>query len=107
ATQQEFKKGNGEGRSFTVGYPIAEEPLIEISRDGGNFEPVSIGLKGLNQGEAEFYWAYQDSVITQEFDDEPIGSNDMLRITYKGLYPLVVRTQRPEEVLKKKNKGIG
>ncbi|HEX3046219.1 MAG TPA: hypothetical protein VHY08_15795 [Bacillota bacterium] len=83
----EIKIGDGESKSFTVGFSIAEIIRIELSTNGGQtFAPCTFGIKGDNNETRDWYWEKGDSVITS---DNALGNNYLLKITYKGQYPII------------------
>lgn len=95
--QTEYKKGDGESKSFTLGFPMAKEPTIQLSTDGGtNWIPQNVGVKGLSEGN-HWYWTKGSSIITQDsgkFGEEPtpMASNHKIKIDYQGLYEIVILT---------------
>ncbi|HEY3273877.1 MAG TPA: hypothetical protein VGJ92_08955, partial [Methanocella sp.] len=85
SVQTEHKKGDNTATSWTVGYPIAEEPIISV-----NTASKTVGIRGSDSGK-EFYWSKGDNTITQ---DTTIGTvlatTDTLNIAYKGMYDIVI-----------------
>lgn len=81
APLSEIKFGDGNTKSFTVGFPIAVAPVITV-----NNQPKTVGIKGDDDGKTDWYWAKGDSVITS---DNPLASGAQLQITYQGEYPIV------------------
>lgn len=106
--RDEIKEGDGVERSFTVGYPIAREPTIEVDT-GSGYSPQTVGIKGLDEGNRRWYYTYNSDTITQDESETPLEEGHMLKITYKGLYNLVVKVQNPNQIYKKKeiNEGSG
>ncbi|MCI3922485.1 hypothetical protein MO973_19830 [Paenibacillus sp. TRM 82003] len=96
--QTENKVGDGESKSFVVGFPIAKVPTIEISRNGGAWSPQTVGIKGLDE-DKQWYWSKGDNTVVQA-DTETVLSKDIdrMRITYQGEFDIVVITENPEEV---------
>ena len=93
--------GDGDKRTFTLKYPVAKEPLIEVRRgEGGVYEPQTVGVNGL-QDNRQFYWTYNSNTITQDAEEDVLGDCCSVKITYKGLYNIVVRATDFDEVYKK------
>jgi hypothetical protein len=81
-------KPDGESREFTVKFPIAREPVIEVSVNGAGWVTQTIGLNGIDSGK-QFYWTYGSDTISQDVsetvltDDNPTA--DAIRVTFYGL----------------------
>jgi hypothetical protein len=86
--QTELKKGDGATTSWTVGYRIAQEPVIYVSWNGGAYELQDVGVKGVETGK-DFYWSANDQVILQDGLGTKLTSVDTLKIEYYGLYQIV------------------
>jgi hypothetical protein len=91
-TQTENFTGDGETRSWAVGYPIAEVPTITI-----NAVAASVGIKGLDTGK-DFYWSKGDAILTS---DIAVGAGDAIVISYKGIYPVVVLSSDMAAIINK------
>jgi hypothetical protein len=96
---EERFKGDGERRTFTLSYPIAE--ITSITRDDGS-GPVTqrIGVKGTDvDGDvtvtswAQWFWSPNEKEITQNSASDPanpiLGTSGVIVVTYKGYYPVV------------------
>ncbi len=92
----EYFKGDGEQRTFTVGYPIAEEPTIYV-----NDVIQDVGIKGVEEGK-DWYWNKNDPVITQDQSATPLSSSDTLKVEYIGTFPLVVKVSQYSEITARK-----
>jgi len=90
--QTETKVGDGEARSFTVGFPIAKVPTVEVSISGGAWTAQTIGIKGVETGK-QWYWSKGDPVIVQDDSETVLTSADKVRITYQGEYDIVVLSE--------------
>jgi hypothetical protein len=88
-------------KNFIVSLPIAKKPVIEISLGGGAFTPASVGVNGLDKEGYQFYWQYDSNTISYDQNADPLTDQDFVRITYKGLYPIVVKLEDPDEVIKR------
>lgn len=99
----EVKKGDGQSKSFTLGFPLAQEPILKVNKnDGLGFvavAPFEIGIKGKDK-EKQWYWSKGDPVIVQDDDNELVpvlGETDLLQVTYQGEFPVVaVYSSAPE-----------
>jgi len=88
--QVEVKRADGVATSFTVGFPIAKVPTVEVSFDGGKtWTPQTVGIKGVEEGK-DWYWSKGDHVITQEYNVDPLPEGALIRITYQGEFDVVV-----------------
>ena len=105
--QTEIKRGDGDSRSFSVGFPIAKKPTIEVSRDGDDWEEKEVGIKGLDE-DKEWYWEQGDNTIKQDDSKDVLTNDDRVRITYIGEFPIVVIAQDNTQINKRKQvEGIG
>jgi hypothetical protein len=82
--QTEHKKGDGAATSWTVGYPIAEEPAVSVGAAS-----KTVGIRGSDSGK-DFYWSKGDNTITQDSDGVVLAPTDTLNIVYKGMYDIVI-----------------
>lgn len=107
AQSQDFF-GNGKDEEFTLRFPVAEKPVIEISLNGGAFnavDPANVGIRGkdeeedANQVPTNFLWFYQidDEKITQNSHSAKLTSVDILRVKYIGLFPIIVQADNENE----------
>src|SRR5690606_91935 len=80
----EYKTGDGQNKTFTVGFPIAKVPTITL-----NDVPQTVGIKGLESGK-DWYWNKGDPVITQDNDATPLEPTDTLKIEYQGEYDIII-----------------
>lgn len=83
--------GDGERVSFTVGFPIARAPSIEV-----NGQPQDVGIKGLETGK-DWYWNKGDATIAQDHEDPPLTSSDSLAVEYRGQFDMVARAEDVDE----------
>jgi hypothetical protein len=90
-------KGDGVNQTFTVGFPIAREPVITLNDD-----PQTVGIKGVDVSGFNWYWNEGDASITQDFDGTPISETDDLSVTYIGTFPLICRATQYAEITRQK-----
>lgn len=86
ATFVETKIGDGNARSWTLGYQVAAQPAITLN--GVTVPSTSIGLKG-NIG-FRYYYALGDPVITQDAGQTVLQATDQLTVTYIGQFGITV-----------------
>ncbi|WP_025027757.1 hypothetical protein [Caldalkalibacillus mannanilyticus] len=89
---------DGVSQTFILRLPVAKKPRIFI--DGVEVDPEDIGANGVDQNK-KFYFSYNSNTITQDNSEEPLN-NQVLEISYRGLYPILVVAENPEEIAKRK-----
>jgi hypothetical protein len=90
--QVETQYGDGERRAFAVGFPIAVEPTIEISRNGGPWTVQTLGVAGL-QTDRQWSWARGSVTLQQASTETVLTSVDRVRVTYTGLFDIIVKVE--------------
>lgn len=95
--QTEYFKGDGVQTSWAIGYKLGREPTIYLSLNGGEYEEVDVGIKGIEE-EKDFYWSKNDPIITQDPLGTKLTANDTLKVEYIGLYPIIVRSSNFEAI---------
>lgn len=98
ASQVETRKGDGDTRSWVMGFPIAEVPTVKV-----NTVTKTVGIKGIDAGK-NFYWSKGDAVLAQDLGDAVLISTDTLEVTYKGQFPIVVLSFDEAEIALRKAK---
>lgn len=96
--QTEIVYGDGEQRTFTVGYPIAKVPEVAVSVNGGAWQQQTVGIKGVEK-DKQWYWNGGEPTITQETNDTPLGEDDRIRITYQGEFPILIVSRNNAAIL--------
>lgn len=81
--QVESMKGDGESRTFVVGYPVGQVPTVKVNTVAG-----TVGIRGVDTG-VDWYWSKGSNEISQDSGDTPLGSTDTLEVTYVGMYDIV------------------
>ena len=89
-SQVENFTGDGVRESFTVGYPMNQEPTVTVGGAG-----QSVGLKGIDTT-SDCYWARGDAVLV--FDAGSIPGAVAVVITYIGEYDIIVQVQDTPEI---------
>jgi hypothetical protein len=88
--QVETQFGDGERRAFAIGFPIAEEPTVEVSRAGGAFTGETAGAAGIQEGR-DWSYTFGSSTIVQNPAGTVLASGDRVRVTYVGLFDVIAR----------------
>lgn len=105
--QTEIRRGDGVNRAFTVGFPVAQVPTVEVSLGGGAWTAQTVGIKGVETGR-HWYWSKGDAVITQDWAQPVLGTADQVRIIYRGEFDVVVLSQDQAAIFSRQTtEGIG
>jgi len=94
----ETQRGDGDKRSFVLGYKVIEKPKIEVDY-GDGFEEKEVGIKGREE-DKQWYWERQGSTILQDDSEDILDSSDRVRVTYIGIYPTITVQSDGEAVTK-------
>ena len=90
---EEFEKpGSSDQATYVVSYPLALEPEITV-----NGVPQTVGIRGLDQTGFDWYWNKNSPILTAD-DPASILPNQLIVVTYTGLYDALVRTSNPIEI---------
>lgn len=97
SAQTEHFTGDGTLKSFTLGYPLAREPVItedSVSK--------TVGIRGVETGK-DYYWNKGDNAITAEV--APTTGVDV-QVDYYGQYPVIsLVTDSTSELARKTLEG--
>lgn len=98
--QTEIHVGDGQSRSWTLGYQVSVAPTVSVNLNGGGYTQKTVGIKGSSG--SDFYWAAGDNVIVQDSGGAvlrgPTGTVDDLKVVYYGQYPSVVSDTNAAQV---------
>jgi len=97
--QVDVERGDGDKKAFPVSFPIAEEPTIEISINGGAWQTQTVGRKGVDDG-FQWYWEKESDIITHDNAETRLTSNDRVRCTFIGQFKIVAQTYDPNLISK-------
>ena len=86
-------KPDGVSRTFTVRLPIGVKPQIYI--DSVEVAAADIGIGGLETGKL-WYWNKGKNTFSQDSGGTPL-STEVLEITYKGMFPILLSADDPVE----------
>jgi len=95
-TRTEYFVGDGKRQTFTVKFPIAEEPIVKV-----NDQIKTVGIRGAETG-YDWYWNEEEKEITQDDNGTPLTETDVLSVTYKGLFPIVVAAEKGQAIEERK-----
>lgn len=88
--QTESFKGDGDKRTWNVGYPVAQAPsLITVNAGAAK----TVGIRGLDSG-LQYYWSKGSTEITQDTGEPLLSATDVLSVTYVGLYDVIVAARK-------------
>lgn len=80
--------GDGERRTFTVAYAIAETPVIEVDT-GAGYVAKTVGIRGLDTGK-DWYWNKGEKEISQDDAGTVLGTTHLLKLpSYVGFFPIL------------------
>lgn len=94
-TQIETQFGDGAARAFAVGFPIAQQPTVEVSRAGGAYVAETVGVAGLQTG--DWLWSRNSVTISQDSTNTVLAADDKVRVTYVGLYNVIAKVDDTPE----------
>lgn len=97
-------KGNGENQSFSlrleVSVPlvanVAKPPKVEVDT-GSGFVEKTVGVRQKDKNK-DWYYAVGDKEITQDSAGTALGATHILRVTYTGAFPIVVKARNDAEI---------
>lgn len=84
--QIEIFKGDGQQRTFTLGYVLDRAPIVIRKAD-----LQTVGLKGLDPG-CNFYWAEGENTLTQDSKDIPVEGHEDLVVVYIGRFDVLCKS---------------
>lgn len=99
ALEKPTPKPDGVSKTFVVRLPIALKPRIFIN--AVEVPATDIGVNGLDK-DKKFYFTYNSNTITQDNSQTILLDTQVLTVTYKGLYPLLVVADSPGQVSARK-----
>ena len=88
---------DGEQQTFVVGLKVDSEPTIVVVQSGGTETPQTVAIRGIGTT-AQWYWGYRENVITQDSGPDRLRPSQRLKITYRGLFPVIVRVDSGLEI---------
>lgn len=94
ALEKPTPKPDGVSKTFVMRLPIALKPRIFL--DSVEVLASEIGVNGLDKGK-KYYFSYNSNTITQDASEATLTSQ-VLKVTYRGLYPLLVVAESPDQV---------
>ncbi len=99
--------GDGNIKTYTTKYKIAEAPKIEVSANSGaTWTEASVGVLGIDSdSDFDFLWTYNSQQFSQNDSGTALNyaGGDRIRISYKPLIPLLIIYKNSGEIA---NRGI-
>jgi hypothetical protein len=90
---------DGNIRTYTTRYPIAEEPTVETNLAGAGWVTKTCGVNGIDaEGTHDFYFTYNSPHVVQDSGGVILGAADDIRITYIGLRDIFIKVDEPEQI---------
>lgn len=98
--------GDGARRVFATAFPLGAVPTVEESRAGGAWTAKAVGILGVETGK-DWYWNAGQAQVSQDdagtvlaapADRTDPATGDRLRVTYRGVFPVLVRYEDPVEI---------
>lgn len=86
-TQTEIRLGDGNTKSWNMGYALSSVPTISTNLNGAGYVAKTVGIQGVETGK-DFYWNEGSPTITQDSAGTalrgPTGTIDLLKVVYVG-----------------------
>lgn len=105
--QSQVFVGDGEEQTFNTRFridndPDLQKPTVEVNISGGGYVEKTVGVRGVDDDEA-YEWFYErgSDSIAQRDSDTALTSNDNLRVSYVGQFPLRVRERDEDEIARR------
>lgn len=92
--QIEKFKGDGENKTFTLGYRINKKPRIFI--DTIEVSSSAIGIRGIEDANPliEWFFTANSNQVSQKFDiTSPLSSSEVLEVRYEGLFEVSIEVR--------------
>jgi hypothetical protein len=90
--------GDGDNRKFELAIPCGEAPSIWINGVAVASPHIHERPKSGTPTGGWFYWGKGDEAIDQDDTQTVLEADDVLTITYRGLYPVVVQARDDGEI---------
>jgi hypothetical protein len=92
-------KPDGVSKTFFTRFPLANTPRIFV--DSVEVDESDIGINGRDTGK-EWYYQINNNAIVQD-DSEITLTTELLEVTYRGLFPLLVVAENPASISNRQN----
>ena len=90
--QVEAFRGDGEARTFSVGFDIAETPTVTV-----NGSPQSVGVRSVDEGR-QWYWNKGDKAVSQDASETRLSTSDRLEVSYIGMFDAVILSRDEDAI---------
>lgn len=99
--QTEIQAGDGNKRAYALGFPVYAIPTIEVKIGAGAYTAQTVGFGGIDDAShsKQWYWNKNERVIFQDQNLTPLTSSDRIRVTYQGLFDMVLISYSQGEVV--------
>lgn len=91
----ENKIGDGATRSWVVGFSVALEPTITLNAVA--IAASDVGIRSVEK-DKKYYWSKGSNTINQAETETLLISSDVLAITYRGEFDIIVKTLNETEI---------
>jgi hypothetical protein len=88
--------GDGKRQTFNVAYKMGTEPVVTV-----NGAAKTVGIRQVETGK-DWYWNKNVTELSQDTAGTPLTAGDTLAVTYRGLFPIIISSQRGPEVAGRK-----
>lgn len=88
--------GDGERRSFTVGYPILKKPTVDVNT-GAGYVTKTVGIKDVETGK-DWYWNEGSPSVVQDAAGTVLANTHKIRIVYEGRTELAIVASDTAEI---------
>lgn len=85
-------RGDDQIRTFVLAFPVAAVPTVTV-----NGAARTIGIRGVETGR-DFYWNRESHEITHDLALAALATTDVLAVTYRGLFPIILAAQNDAEI---------
>jgi len=95
-------KGDGKNQTFVVQFPIATEPTITVSSNGGAPVAKTVGIGEVNPTGYDYYWNEGSPSVSQDLTATPPADTDVVSVTYTGYFKLMAKATQTSEVTRQR-----
>lgn len=96
-SQIEIFAGDGQRLTFNTAFPVFSVPTVETNLAGAGYTTKTVGIRGVDTGK-DFYWSKTTTEINQDTGGTILTTADLLRVTYVGMFPMVILSTDQSEI---------
>ena len=93
SSRTESFRGDGHIRTFVLAFPVATNPSVTV-----NGLARTVGIRGVETGR-DFYWNKGQPEITHDQALPVLSATDVVAVTYRGLFPIILTAQDDGEIV--------